>query len=77
MDRRRPAQESPVKGLFVAGDLTRTGWPSTMEGAVRSGYLAAEALLSAAGVPQKFLQPDLPYEGLSKLWARGKESSTP
>ena len=77
VDRRRPAQESPVKGLFVAGDLTRTGWPSTMEGAVRSGYLAAEALLSAAGQPQKFLQPDLPYEGLSKLWARGKEANAP
>jgi zeta-carotene desaturase len=71
VDRWRPAQESSVKGLFLAGDWTRTGWPATMEGAVRSGYLAAEALLSAAGEPKKFLQPDLPYEGLSKIWARG------
>jgi len=77
VDRWRPAQESPAKGLFLAGDWTRTGWPATMEGAVRSGYLAAEALLSAAGQPQKFLQPDLPYEGLSKLWARGKEAYAP
>ena len=77
VDRWRPAHESPAKGLFLAGDWTRTGWPATMEGAVRSGYLAAEALLSAAGQPQKFLQPDLPYEGLSKLWARRKEAYAP
>jgi uncharacterized protein with NAD-binding domain and iron-sulfur cluster len=76
VDRWRPAQVSPVKGLFLAGDWTRTGWPATMEGAVRSGYLAAEALLAAAGQPQKFLQPDLPYEGLSKCWARRKRMNT-
>lgn len=31
-------------GMFLAGDWTRSGWPSTMEGAVRSGRLAAEAV---------------------------------
>jgi uncharacterized protein with NAD-binding domain and iron-sulfur cluster len=77
VDRWRPGQESTVKGLFFAGDWTLTGWPATMEGAVRSGYLAAEALLRAAGQPQKFLQPDLPYGGLSKFWARRKEADTP
>ena len=77
VDRWRPAQQSPVKGLFLAGDWTRTGWPATMEGAVRSGYLAAEALLSAAGAPRKFLRPDLPYEGLSKFWAKGKQANCP
>ena len=45
VDRWRPAQASPLDNLFVAGDWTATGWPATMEGAVRSGYLAAEALL--------------------------------
>ena len=35
-DRWRPAQKSPLSGLFLAGDWTLTGWPSTMEGAVRS-----------------------------------------
>ncbi|MBI4220864.1 MAG: FAD-dependent oxidoreductase, partial [Chloroflexi bacterium] len=40
----RPAQRTPVPNLFVAGDWTATGWPSTMESAVRSGNLAAEAL---------------------------------
>jgi zeta-carotene desaturase len=66
----RPTQKSPLSGLFLAGDWTSTGWPSTMEGAVRSGYLAAEAILSDAGTPRKLLQPDLPAEGLARLWAR-------
>ena len=69
-DRWRPAQKSPLSRLFLAGDWTSTGWPSTMEGAVRSGYLAAEAILSEAGTPRKFLQPDLRAEGLARLWAR-------
>jgi squalene-associated FAD-dependent desaturase len=75
VDRWRPSQESPVQGLFLAGDWTRTGWPATMEGAVRSGYLAAEALLCAAGQRRKILQPDLPYEGLSRFWAKRREAN--
>jgi uncharacterized protein with NAD-binding domain and iron-sulfur cluster len=69
-DRWRPGQKSPLSGLFLAGDWTLTGWPSTMEGAVRSGYLAAEAILSDAGTPRKLLQPDLRAEGLARMWAR-------
>jgi squalene-associated FAD-dependent desaturase len=72
VDRLRPPQESGVANLYFAGDFTRTGWPSTMEGAVRSGYLAAEAVLARFGQPRKFLQPDLPLEGLSKRWAEGR-----
>jgi squalene-associated FAD-dependent desaturase len=72
VDRWRPAQEIGLKNFLLAGDWTSTGWPATMEGAVRSGYLAAEALLSSfaseVGGAHKFLQPDLPLEGLSKLW---------
>jgi len=74
VDRYRPAQKCGVENLFLAGDWTRTGWPSTMEGAVRSGYLAAEAALAGFGRPQTFLQPDLPFEGFSKLWAQRKTS---
>ncbi|HZA23609.1 MAG TPA: FAD-dependent oxidoreductase, partial [Dehalococcoidia bacterium] len=33
--------------LFLAGEWTQTGWPSTMESAVRSGYNAAAAISSA------------------------------
>jgi squalene-associated FAD-dependent desaturase len=40
----RPASVTQIPNLFLAGDWTRTGWPATMEGAVRSGYLAAEAI---------------------------------
>jgi uncharacterized protein with NAD-binding domain and iron-sulfur cluster len=54
--------------MFLAGDWTATGWPATMEGAVRSGYLAAEAVLRKAGTPKKFLQPDLPTDGLVRLF---------
>ena len=59
VDRWRPAQTSPLRNLFVAGDWTATGWPATMEGAVRSGYLAAEALLQRRGSPEQIVQPDL------------------
>jgi squalene-associated FAD-dependent desaturase len=69
VDRWRPPQKTSVDNLFLAGDWTRTNWPATMEGAVRSGYLAAEALLAGIGEPRTFLQPDLPFEGLSKFWA--------
>lgn len=74
VDRYRPAQKIGVQNLFLSGDWTRTGWPSTMEGAVRSGYLAAEAALAEFGRPQTFLQPDLPFEGFSKSWARHRNS---
>ena len=59
VDRWRPPQTSPLDNLLVAGDWTATGWPATMEGAVRSGYLAAEALLRRRGTPARLLQPDL------------------
>jgi zeta-carotene desaturase len=68
-DRWRPGAASPVRGLFLAGDWTATGWPATMEGAVRSGYLAAEALTETDGKRQNFLVADLPVEGISKLFA--------
>jgi squalene-associated FAD-dependent desaturase len=63
VDRWRPTQETRIRGMFLAGDWTATGWPATMEGAVRSGYLAAEAVLRSVGTPRKFLQPDLPADG--------------
>jgi zeta-carotene desaturase len=69
VDRWRPKQETPVRGMFLAGDWTDTGWPATMEGAVRSGYLAAEAVLRIAGTPRRFLRGDLPPDGLMKMLA--------
>jgi len=63
----RPGQSPPAGGianLFLAGDYTQTGWPATMEGAVRSGYLAAEGI-----VGEKFLVPDLRRQWPARLLA--------
>src|ERR1700756_4841749 len=70
VDRWRPKQETSLRNLFLAGDWTDTGWPATMEGAVRSGYLAAEAVSRREGQPHQFLRPDLGADGLVALWAR-------
>src|SRR5262249_9790119 len=55
VDQWRPGQTTPLDNLFLAGDWTATGWPATMEGAVRSGYLAAEALLDRSGMPARLV----------------------
>jgi zeta-carotene desaturase len=68
-DEWRPATRSPLPGLLLAGDWTATGWPATMESAVRSGYLAAEAVLEDCGQPQKLVCDDLPVRGMS-TWLR-------
>jgi squalene-associated FAD-dependent desaturase len=49
--RLRPDQETKLPGLAVAGAWTDTGWPATMEGAVRSGKAAARACLSTTPHP--------------------------
>ncbi len=46
----RPQAVTPVKGLYLAGEWTDTGWPSTMEGAVRSGVAAVDAVAAGAGL---------------------------
>lgn len=67
LDRIRPTSRSPWPGVYLAGDWTATGWPSTMESGVRSGYLAAEALTRDDDASQKFLVPDLPPTGFMRL----------
>ncbi len=59
MEEKRPGNVTALPNLFVAGDWTRSGWPATMEGAVRSGYLAAEAVMKSFGESWKFLLPDV------------------
>lgn len=49
--RLRPGARTNAPGLHLAGAWTATGWPATMEGAVRSGFTAAGAALSALGRP--------------------------
>ncbi len=73
IDGYRPQQSTLWPRVFLAGDWTTTGWPATMEGAVRSGYLAAEEVLHAAGMrtkDKKLLTPDLPPSGLMRLFYR-------
>jgi zeta-carotene desaturase len=56
---RRPGARTRITNVFLAGDWTASGWPATMEGAVRSGYIAAESVTRAAGCPREFLLPDI------------------
>ena len=59
LESQRPGSRTRFPNVFLAGDWTRSGWPATMEGAVRSGYLAAEAVTAASGKPLNFLLPDI------------------
>lgn len=66
-DQWRVGQRTKSKGLFVAGDWTRTEWPSTMEGAVRSGRLAAGEVV---GERDRFMSAELPAGGLMRWLSR-------
>ena len=65
----RPRPETVWPRVFLAGDWTATGWPATMEGAVRSGYMAAESVARVAGMRDaSFLVPNLPASGFMRLF---------
>ncbi len=66
----RPAQGTAIPGVLLAGDWTDTGWPATMESAVRSGYLTAEAILAAVGRTDSWVRPDLPRGWLASRLIR-------
>jgi zeta-carotene desaturase len=67
LDQYRPAQKTQWPGLFLAGDWTRTEWPSTMEGAVRSGRIAAGTVVGDTG---RYMAGELPAAGLMPLLVR-------
>jgi uncharacterized protein with NAD-binding domain and iron-sulfur cluster len=69
-DSYRPSTTTAWPNIFLAGDWISTGWPATMEGAVRSGYNAAEALTDAVGESKQFRIADLPATGLMRLFER-------
>jgi squalene-associated FAD-dependent desaturase len=71
IDAARPGAESPWPNLFLAGDWVRTGWPSTMESAARSGHLAAEAVCAAILEPRTILNADLKPKGLMRFVKAG------
>jgi squalene-associated FAD-dependent desaturase len=65
----RPRPETVWPRVFLAGDWTATGWPATMEGAVRSGYAAAQCVARVAGRRDAaYLVPDLPASGFMRLF---------
>lgn len=66
VDDHRPAQTTSLANLYLAGDYTRTGWPATMESAVRSGYLVADTILRRAGESPRWVCPDLPRGWLAR-----------
>ncbi|HEY0265015.1 MAG TPA: hydroxysqualene dehydroxylase HpnE [Granulicella sp.] len=74
LDKYRPTQQTRWPGLYVAGDWTATEWPSTMEGAVRSGRLAAGAI---AGDRGRFMATEAPATGLMRWFSRGVTSVPP
>jgi squalene-associated FAD-dependent desaturase len=75
IDERRPPTQTDISNLLLAGDWTRTGWPATMEGAVRSGYLAAERVLALAGQPSQMVTPDLSRGWLVKALGLGTRAA--
>jgi zeta-carotene desaturase len=65
----RPRPETVWPRVFLAGDWTATGWPATMEGAVRSGYMAAESVARVAGIGDAgFVVSNLPASGFMRLF---------
>ena len=76
-DRLRPGQETDVANLALAGDWTNTGWPATMEGAVRSGYLAAEVVLRRVGRPEQIVRNQEPTSWWTKMLLRTPTRSAP
>ncbi len=74
VDALRPTQQTAVDGLLLAGDWTDTSWPATMEGAVRSGYLAAQEILKTLDQPTRLIRPDL-KQGLLARWLFGDSTS--
>jgi 15-cis-phytoene desaturase len=69
-ERKRPPARSPVPGLVLAGDWTRTHMPCTMEGAVKSGFTAAEEVLADRGEDVQLAIPSRVYDGIAGMVRR-------
>ena len=77
----RPRAGTQLPGLALAGAWTDTGWPDTMESAVRSGLAAAielrRTVLSVLGPPRAGISdPGLPKSGLSDSVLSGSEGNS-
>ena len=71
IDAHRPAARGAASWLYLAGDWVDTGWPPTMEGAVRGGYLAAAAVMAdVLGERERALVGELPAGWLVRALGR-------
>lgn len=66
----RPDIATGIRGLYLAGDWTKTGFPSSMEGAARSGFLAAERVLEVHGRRERVAIDHDDVEGFTRLFGR-------
>jgi squalene-associated FAD-dependent desaturase len=73
---RRPRTVTAIPGLFLAGDWVRTRLPCSMESAVRSGYLAAEACLAELGQSEPIAEAPRSNDGLAGWMQPGKSHGT-
>lgn len=77
-ERKRAGTISPVDGLLLAGDWTRTELPASMESAVYSGWAAAEVIWRSIGRPRTLVHPKLPRQVFARLVygaTRGRRSA--
>lgn len=64
------ARGTGIDNLYLAGDWCDTGWPATMEGAVRSGYTAAWEICHDDGIEAAGLVEDVPPSRLARFLKR-------
>ena len=69
-EERRPSQRNPLGGLVLAGDWTATRMPCTMEGAVKSGALAAQVVLEELGRPEQLAVEARMYDDVAGMVRR-------
>jgi zeta-carotene desaturase len=77
IDPYRPSSQTSWPNIVLAGDWTATGWPATMEGAVRSGYIAAQAILAHTERPRNLLSADLAATGFMRIFRKIAAGSPP
>ncbi len=70
-ERKRPPVHTPIENLWIAGDWTRTGLPSSMESACMSGWMVADEVLESMGKNQPSLAVEhAGVEGVTGLFDR-------
>jgi 15-cis-phytoene desaturase len=70
IDRIRPDVATPISGLTLAGDWIQTGFPSTMESAATSGWMAAEDVLHQHGIERRLRRARADLDGIGPLFRK-------